>query len=62
MSDKLKQLTNKAYTASDLNCPRYYHVKCRQLLERIFKKKAKRKMKRELQKELEELNNEESEN
>ena len=54
MADRLKQLTNKSYTASDLNCPQYVHIKNRQLWERIFKKKAKQKMKLELEKELKE--------
>ena len=51
--DDLKKLTNKSYTAVDLNIPQYVHIKNRQKWERILKKKAKRKLKQDLQKEVE---------
>ena len=47
MADLLKKLTNKDYTAWDLNCPQWVRVKNRQKLEAIFKRKARRRLKRE---------------
>lgn len=46
--NELKRRTNKDYTAWDLNVPQYVHIKNRQKLEAIFKRKARRKMKQEL--------------
>ena len=51
--DDLKKLTNKGYTAVDLNIPQYVHIKNRQIWERLLKKKAKRKLKQDLKKEVE---------
>lgn len=50
--DDLKKLTNKSYTAWDLNIPQYVRIKNRQTLERKFKKRAKRKLKSNLKKEV----------
>ena len=49
--DNLKKATVKDYTAWDLNCPRYVHIKNRQKLEAKFKRKARRKAKQKLRKE-----------
>jgi hypothetical protein len=49
--DTLKKATTKDYTAWDLNCPRFVHVKNRQKLEAIFKRKARRKIKQSLRRE-----------
>ena len=48
MKNEMKKRTNKDYTAWDLNVPQYVHIKNRQKLEAIFKRKARRKMKQEL--------------
>ncbi len=60
--DDLKKLTNKSYTATDLNIPQYVHIRNRQKWERIFKKKAKSKLKRDLQRELDMGEDNESKN
>ena len=49
--DTLKKATTKDYTAWDLNCPHFVHVKNRQKLEAIFKRKARRKIKELLRRE-----------
>ena len=41
--DYLKRLTCKDYTSWDLNCPRIVHIKNRQKIEAMFKRKARRK-------------------
>ena len=50
MADALKKMTNKDYTSWDLNCPQFVHIKNRQTLEVMFKRKARRKMKQNLKK------------
>jgi len=51
MANEMKRLTNKDYTAWDLNykvaCPNNHHQKW-QKLEKIFKRKARRKLNQEL--------------
>ena len=46
--DQLKRDTCKDYISWDLNCPQYVHIKNRQSLEAIFKRKARRKNKQNL--------------
>lgn len=46
--DDFKKQTSKDYTSWDLNCPRIVHIKNRQKLEKIFKRKARRKIKQEI--------------
>ena len=41
MANKLKSMTNKDYTAWDLNCPQIVHIRDRQKLEAVFKRKAR---------------------
>ena len=41
--DYLKKLTCKDYTSWDLNCPRIVHIRNRQKIETMFKRKARRK-------------------
>lgn len=48
--DYLKKQTVKDYTSYDLNCPRYVHIKDRQKLEAMLKRKARRKDKQNLKK------------
>lgn len=48
--DKLKQDTNKDYTAWDLNCSQYVHKHNRQEWEKLFKRKARRKNKQKMKK------------
>ena len=46
--NELKAKTNRNYTAWDLNCPQYVHIKNRQKLEKLFKRAAKSKMRQEV--------------
>ena len=46
--NEFKRRTDKDYTAWDLDVPQYVHIKNRQKLEAILKRKARRKMKQEL--------------
>ena len=46
--NEFKRRTDKDYTAWDLDVPQYVHIKNRQKLEVILKRKARRKMKQEL--------------
>ena len=50
--DNLKRDTCKDYTAWDLNCPRYVHIRNRQKWEKKFKRKARRKNRQKLKKML----------
>lgn len=43
--DTMKRDTVVDYTAWDLNCPQYIHIKNRQIWEAKFKRKARRKNK-----------------
>lgn len=44
--DAFKKATCKDYTAWDLNCPSIVHVKNRQKMEAMFKRKARRSNKK----------------
>ena len=48
--DYMKSKVMHDYTAWDLNCPQFVHIKNRQQIEKMFKRKARRIDKQSLKK------------